>query len=76
MLGDGEWHRVGTYDGQEINLYVDGDLIGTKPIVGSYIIRVGSREYWFLRNGSYERRFFMGVSKIFVFSDLGCLRWN
>ncbi len=62
LLGDGEWHHVaGTYDGQEINLYVDGDLIGTKPIVGSLYnqgrqpMSIGS-----YKNGSYEREVFHG----------------
>ena len=34
-LGDGKWHHVaGTFDGKQINLYVDGKQVGRKAIVG------------------------------------------
>ena len=34
-LGDGKWHHVaGTFDGKQINLYVDGKQVGSKAIVG------------------------------------------
>ena len=62
ILGDGEWHHVaGTYDGKEINLYVDGELIGNKPIIGELYnqsrqpMSIGS-----YKNGSYERESFHG----------------
>ena len=62
VLGDGEWHHVaGTYDGKEINLYVDGELIGNKPIIGELYnqsrqpMSIGS-----YKNGSYERESFHG----------------
>ncbi len=35
ILGDGKWHHVaGTFDGKEINLYLDGKQIGSKAIAG------------------------------------------
>ena len=62
ILGDGEWHHVaGTYDGKEIKLYVDGELIGNKPIIGELYnqsrqpMSIGS-----YKNGSYERESFHG----------------
>ena len=62
ILGDGEWHHVaGTYDGKEINLYVDGELIGNKPIIGELYnqsrqpMSIGS-----YKNGSYDRESFHG----------------
>jgi len=34
-LADGKWHHVaGTFDGKEMNLYVDGNQVGSKAIVG------------------------------------------
>ena len=34
-LADGKWHHVaGTFDGKEMNLYVDGKQVGSKAIVG------------------------------------------
>jgi hypothetical protein len=34
-IGDGKWHHVaGTFDGKQMNLYVDGKQIGSKPIEG------------------------------------------
>tara|TARA_B110000014_G_C20124902_1_gene598404 strand:- start:3815 stop:5476 length:1662 start_codon:yes stop_codon:yes gene_type:complete len=34
-LADGKWHHVaGTFDGKEMNLYVDGEQVGSKAIVG------------------------------------------
>ena len=62
ILGDGEWHHVaGTYDGKEIKLFVDGELIGNKPIIGELYnqsrqpMSIGS-----YMNGSYERESFHG----------------
>ena len=34
-LGDGKWHHVaGTFDGKEMNLYLDGKQVGSKAVVG------------------------------------------
>ncbi|HIG84396.1 MAG TPA: DUF1592 domain-containing protein [Verrucomicrobia bacterium] len=34
-LADGKWHHVaGTFDGKQMNLYVDGKQVGSKAIVG------------------------------------------
>ena len=57
VLADGKWHHVaGTYDGNEMNLYVDGKHVGTKAIVGMYYSKGGqpmnSGSY---KDGSYER---------------------
>jgi hypothetical protein len=35
VLGDGEWHHVaGTFDGKQIALYVDGNQVGNKALLG------------------------------------------
>ncbi|MEC7564979.1 MAG: DUF1592 domain-containing protein [Planctomycetota bacterium] len=35
LLGDGKWHHVaGAFDGKQMNLYVDGKQVGSKPIAG------------------------------------------
>ena len=75
VLADGKWHHVaGTYDGNEMNLYVDGKQVGTKAIVGKLYsqgrqpMNIGS-----YKNGSYERESFHGdLNDIRVFkSGLG-----
>ena len=56
-LSDGKWHHVaGTFDGQQINLYVDGKQIGTKTIVGK--LTMHSTEP--MAVGSYENETFYG----------------
>ena len=35
VLGDGKWHHVaGTFDGKEMNIYLDGKQVGSKSIAG------------------------------------------
>jgi len=56
-LSDGKWHHVaGTFDGQQINLYVDGKQIGSKTIVGK--LTMHSTEP--MAVGSYENETFHG----------------
>jgi len=62
VLGDGKWHHVaGTYDGNEMNLYVDGNQVGSKAIIGKLHshgrqpMSIGSYQ-----NGSYESESFHG----------------
>jgi hypothetical protein len=62
VLGDGKWHHVaGTYDGNEMNLYVDGKQVGSKEISGKLFTQgrqpmsIGSYQ-----NGSNERETFQG----------------
>ncbi|MEE2967329.1 MAG: DUF1592 domain-containing protein [Verrucomicrobiota bacterium] len=62
VLGDGKWHHVaGTYDGNEMKLYVDGKQVGSKAISGKLYnqgrqpMSIGSYQ-----NGSYERESFHG----------------
>jgi len=41
-LGDGKWHHVaGTYDGNQMNLYVDGEQVGRKAVEGQLHTRSG-----------------------------------
>ena len=40
LLRDGKWHHIaGTFNGREINLYVDGKQVGHKAIVGELYTR-------------------------------------
>ncbi|MCH2183394.1 MAG: DUF1592 domain-containing protein [Mariniblastus sp.] len=53
ILGDGEWHHVaGTYDGQQIKLYLDGQPIGSQTAVGQ--LHTQSRRP--MQVGSYDSR--------------------
>ncbi len=40
LLRDGKWHHVaGSFNGREINIYVDGKLVGRRPIEGELYTR-------------------------------------
>jgi len=56
-LGDGKWHHVaGTFDGKQMNLYVDGKQVGRKSIVGKLYTQ--SKEP--MQIGSYQNEPFQG----------------
>ena len=57
VLRDGKWHHVaGTFDGQQMNLYLDGKLVGSKEIVGKLYNQ--SREP--MEIGTYQDELFHG----------------
>ena len=59
-LGDGKWHHVaGTFDGEELNLYVDGKRVGSKAIEGE--LYATSRKP--MQVGSYQAERFYGDLK-------------
>ena len=40
LLRDGQWHHVaGSFNGREINIYVDGKQVGSRPIEGELYTR-------------------------------------
>lgn len=56
-LGDGKWHHVaGTFDGKQMNLYVDGKQIGSKAIVG----KLHTQSTQPMQIGSYRNEPFHG----------------
>ena len=56
-IADGEWHHVaGTYDGKQMNLYVDGKQIGSKAIEG----KLNTQSTQPMKIGSYGNEPFLG----------------
>jgi hypothetical protein len=56
-IGDGKWHHVaGTFDGRQMNLYVDGKQIGSKAIEG----KVNTQSTQPMKIGSYGGEPFHG----------------
>ena len=56
-IADGKWHHVaGTYDGKQMNLYVDGKQIGSKAIEG----KLNTRSTQPMKIGSYGNEPFLG----------------
>ena len=56
-LGDGKWHHVaGTFDGKQMNLYVDGKQVGRKAIVGKLYTQSNEP----MQIGSYQNEPFQG----------------
>ena len=56
-IADGKWHHVaGTYDGKQINLYVDGKQIGSKPVEG----KLNTQSTQPMKIGSYGNEPFLG----------------
>jgi hypothetical protein len=56
-IGDGKWHHVaGTFDGKQMNLYVDGKQIGSKAIVG----KLNTQSTQPMKIGSYRGEPFHG----------------
>ena len=59
-IGDGKWHHVaGTFDGKQMNLYVDGKQIGSKPIEG----KLNTQSTQPMKIGSYGGEPFHGRSQ-------------
>ena len=57
VLTDGKWHHVaGTFDGQQINIYLDGKLVGSKEIVG----KLYSQSRVPMEIGAYQDELFHG----------------
>ena len=57
MIGDGKWHHVaGTFDGKQMNLYVDGKQIGSKAIEG----KLNTQSTQPMKIGSYGAEPFHG----------------
>lgn len=57
LLGDGKWHHVaGTFDGKQLNLYVDGKRVGSKAIEGK--LHTESRKPMLV--GTYRDELFYG----------------
>ena len=56
-IADGKWHHVaGTYDGKQMNLYVDGKQIGSKAIEG----KLNTQSTQPMKIGSYGNEPFLG----------------
>ena len=56
-IGDGKWHHVaGTFDGKQMNLYVDGKQIGSKAIEG----KLNTQSTQPMKIGSYGAEPFHG----------------
>jgi hypothetical protein len=56
-IGDGKWHHVaGTFDGEQMNLHVDGKQIGSKAIVG----KLNTESTQPMKVGSYGNEPFYG----------------
>jgi hypothetical protein len=56
-IGDGKWHHVaGTFDGKQMNLYVDGKQIGSKAIEG----KLNTQSIQPMKIGSYAGEPFHG----------------
>ena len=59
-IADGKWHHVaGTYDGKQMNLYVDGKQIGSKAIEG----KLNTQSTQPMKIGSYGNEPFLGDLK-------------
>ena len=57
VLIDGKWHHVaGTFDGQQINIYLDSKLVGSKEIVG----KLYSQSRVPMEIGAYQDELFHG----------------
>ncbi len=66
---DGNWHHaVGTYDGSNLKLYVDGALIATTPSTAA-INYLGTGGLAIGRNGQYSGSYFNGILDEFKFYD-------
>jgi len=78
-LRDGKWHHVaGTFDGKQLNLYVDGKQVGSKAIVGklntqsTQPMKIGSfRDEPFHGDLNDIRLYRSGLSKIQIKSIAG-----
>ena len=56
-IGDGKWHHVaGTFDGKQMNLYVDGKQVGSKAIEG----KLNTQSTQLMKIGSYGAEPFHG----------------
>jgi hypothetical protein len=78
-LRDGKWHHVaGTFDGKQLNLYVDGKQVGSKAIVGklntqsTQPMKIGSfRDEPFHGDLNDIRLYRSGLSKVQIKSIAG-----